>query len=202
MEIRFTKLWNRIGAKGSPKEEYAKLFSMYSEAGRFYHNFEHIKNCLTEFDSVRHLIPQPDLVELAIWYHDVIYNPKAKENEERSAQFAYDVCIHTKLTKEFGEKFKELILTTKHNTIPKEMESKFLVDIDLSTLGKPLKEFNKYSSDIRKEYSFSTEDIYRNGRKKILQAFLDKDSIYLTDFFRDKYELQARNNIASELAII
>ena len=67
MQKRFIKLWNRIGAKGSPHKEFEKLFSMYIEPQRFYHNLDHIQNCLLEFDSAKHLISQPDIVEFAIW---------------------------------------------------------------------------------------------------------------------------------------
>lgn len=196
MEKRFIALWNRIGAKGTPKEEFVKLVSMYSEPQRFYHNMNHVKNCLVELDSARSLISQPDLVELAIWYHDAIYDTRTKENEERSAQLAYDVCASAEFPETFSKGVKDLILATKHDVIPDEIDGKFLVDIDLSILGKPRQEFDEYEKNIRREYSWVPEDKYREGRSAILKMFLDRESIYLTYFFINKYEVQARENIA------
>ena len=199
MEKRFIVLLNRIGAKCNPREEFVKILSGYSEPQRHYHTLNHIKKCLDEFDSAKNLMDNPDLVEFAIWYHDIIYNPKAKDNEERSAELAYNICKDAKLSKEFGKSIKRLILTTKHDNIPKEMDAKFLIDIDLSSLGGSTKEVDENEENIRREYFFSSEEIYKEGRRKILQKFLDRERIYLTNFFRDKYELKARKNITNSL---
>nr|MBI4156127.1 N-methyl-D-aspartate receptor NMDAR2C subunit [Candidatus Woesearchaeota archaeon] len=196
MEIRFAALWNRIGAKEAHEEKFAKLVSMYSEPQRFYHNMDHVKNLLVELDSVKNPFGlQPDLVELAIWYHDAIYNTRAKDNEERSAQLAYDVCISAQLPETLGKRVKNLILATKHDVVPNGIDARVLIDIDLSILGKSPQEFDEYEKNIRKEYSWVPEDKYREGRSAILKRFLDRSEIYLTDFFRSKYEIQARENI-------
>jgi len=199
MEQKFINLWNSIGAKNSSKEEFAKLISMYAEPQRQYHTINHIKKCLDEFDMVRHLMSNSDAVEFAIWYHDIIYNPKSKENEEKSAQFAYDTCIKNQISKAFGEKVKNLILATKHNVIPKDIDSKLLLDIDLSSLGVSTEELDENERNIRKEYYFSSNEVYVKGRGTILRGFLDRESIYLTDFFKDKYEEKARKNITDSL---
>ena len=81
MRDRFIALWDRIKAQGSAEQEFSMLKSLYSESYRFYHNMTHVENCLTELDSVRNLVQQSDLVELAIWYHDAVYDVKAKNNE-------------------------------------------------------------------------------------------------------------------------
>ena len=88
MKEKFTNLWNRIKAQGSVEQEFARLKTMYLEPQRFYHNMAHIGSCLTELDSVRDLVQQPDLVEFAIWYHDAIYNPKLKDNLIKSMRKA------------------------------------------------------------------------------------------------------------------
>ncbi len=196
------RLWNQIRAQGVPKENFSKLCSMYLEHRRFYHNLNHIKSCLSEFDKSKYLIQQPGLVELAIWYHDIVYNTKTKDNEEMSAQLAYDVCLSSKLSEDFGKKVKDLILVTKHNVIPKEIDAKILIDIDLSILGKSSEEFNKYEQDIRKEYSWISKDKFKQGRKFILKRFLKRDSIYLTAFFREKYETQAGINLQKSIKLL
>ena len=195
MKDRFTNLWNRIKAQGSAEKEFDRLKTMYSEPHRFYHNMNHLESCLTELSSVQELVQQPDLVEFAIWYHDVIYDTKAKDNEEQSAQLAYAVCLDAKLPHDFANATKDLILATKHDAVPQGIDARLLIDVDLSILGKPTLEFDEYEQNIRREYSWVPEDQFRQGRSQILQMFLDRDSIYLTDFFKGKYESQARENL-------
>ncbi len=195
MKENFTNLWNRIKAQNSAEKEFARLKTMYSESHRFYHNLAHINSCLTELGSAQQLVQQPDLVEFAIWYHDVIYNPKAKYNEEKSAQLAYGVCLAAKIPEDFANRTKDLILATKHDAVPRGIDARLMIDVDLSILGKSPEEFDKYERDIRREYSWVSEDQFRQGRSAILQMFLNRYSIYLTDFFKGKYESQARANL-------
>src|SRR3989344_383367 len=195
MKEKFVNLWDRIKAQGSAEQEFARLKTMYSEPQRFYHNMAHIGSCLTELDSARDLVQQLDLVEFAIWYHDAIYNPKAKDNEKQSAQLAYGICLAAKIPNDFANRTKDLILVTKHDAVPQGIDARVLVDIDLSILGKKPEEFDEYERNIRKEYSLVPEEQFRQGRSAILQIFLSRDSIYLTDFFKGKYESQARANL-------
>jgi len=198
MKGRFIELWKRIGAQSDPDPEFTKLQTVYSQPQRFYHNIKHIGNCLVDLDSAKHLTDRLDLVELAIWYHDVIYDTQAKDNEEKSAQLAYDVCMTAKLPEELAKEAAALILATKHRGVPDGMNARILVDVDLSILGKQVQEFDEYEKNIRKEYSWVSEDQFKQGRSNILQMFLHrakKDALYSTDFFRNKYEAQAKRNL-------
>ena len=84
---RWTETWQRIG-KTPPGDLYAHLCDRYTEPQRAYHTLQHIEESLVLFASVHHLAENPVDVELAIWFHDVIYDPKASDNEERSTGFA------------------------------------------------------------------------------------------------------------------
>jgi len=93
-------------------------------------------------------------------------------------------------------------LATKHieGRIPKNIDEKFVVDIDLSILGQLQERFDEYEKNIKKEYSQIPEEKFKGGRKIILKKFLDRQNIYFTDFFRKKYELQARENLERTLS--
>ena len=41
--------------------------------------------------------------------------------------------------------------------------------------------------------------VYRMKRRSVLKAFLARPSIYCTDHFRERYEAQARSNLAAVL---
>ena len=202
MKTRFIELWKRMGAQGNLDSEFDKLRDEYFETHRFYHNIDHIRNCLVDFDSAKHLANTSDLVELAIWYHDVVYDTRAKDNEEKSAQLLYAACLTAKLPEELAKRAAVLVLATKHNLTPGNIDSKLLVDVDLAILGKPTREFDEYEKNIRKEYSWVSEDDFRKGRSGILKIFLQRaenNTLYLTDFFKDKYGTQARINLQKSI---
>ncbi|MDO8740534.1 MAG: hypothetical protein Q7J54_03080 [Candidatus Woesearchaeota archaeon] len=80
------------------------------------------------------------------------------------------------------------------------MDSRFLVDIDLSYFGKSFEEFSKNTEKIRREYDWVPEEVFKAGRATILEGFFDRPNIYLIEFFRQKYEAQARKNLERSLA--
>ena len=199
-EQRWTALWQRLGAQGDANAVYDNLIARYSEPHRAYHTLEHIGHCLDEFEQVRHLATNPDAVELALWYHDAIYDTKTKDSEERSAALAVEEARNASLPDSFGQSVANLIMATKHTTAPTDPDVQLLVDIDLSILGQSEDKFDEYERQVRKEYEWVAEDAFVAGRSSILKSFLDRTTIYSTRFFFNKYEVQARRNIAKSLA--
>lgn len=196
---RWMSLWQRIGAQGDPRAIYNDLAARYSEPHRAYHAIGHIQYCLNEFRKVRNLIVNPNAVELALWYHDAIYNTKAKDNEEKSAALAAAMIKNASLPNTLGLFVAECIMATQHTVIPTNPDIQFLVDIDLSSLGQSKSKFDENARKIRKEYEWVPEDAFAAGRSAILRSFLNRPSIYATQFFRDKYETRARKNIIRSL---
>jgi predicted metal-dependent HD superfamily phosphohydrolase len=151
---------------------------------------------------IRTLLSKPVEVEFAIWFHDCIYDTHDDKNEEKSASYAYDVAHDdAKMDDIFCLKVHDLIIATKHTSIPDEHDVKYFLDIDLSILGADSHAYEKYRMNIRKEYRWIDENEYRVGRREVLNKFLNRDNIYLTDHFRGKYEKAARKNIENELKI-
>lgn len=184
----------RIGAKGARKE-FRSLVQHYTEPHRFYHNLKHIAHCLKEFSEVRYLAMHPDEVEMALWYHDIIYNTKANDNEEKSAKEALNAAKRFGINENFGRRVYELVLATTHKNTAKNIDAQILTDVDLCIFGRPRQEFLDYDEGIRREYSWVSWEVYRKKRAEILQGFLNRKSIYVTDYFKKKYELNARRNI-------
>jgi len=200
LEQRFIELWERIGAEDNAKEEFNRLVNLYSEPGRNYHDLRHIEDCLDRLDEVKDFVENPDQLEIAIWYHDAIYDTHARDNEDESAAFVYEICKNSGTSLDFARNVSDLILLTTHNAMPENEDGKILMDIDLSILGKSPEEFDEYEEKIRQEYFWVPEKDFNEVRaEEVLQRFLDRDSIYLTDFFREKYQTQARSNIERSL---
>ena len=180
---------------GNPKEAenvLKDLLVRYSEPRRAYHNLLHI---VTMLDELEQLHADSPALTLAIWYHDAVYDPKAKDNEERSSQLAKVVISALCLPDSLGEQVCELVLATKHDEVPIEHDKQLLVDLDLMVLGKPEKVFDEYEAGIRIEYDWVSEPDFKKQRSRILQAFLDRPSIFVTESFRRRYESTAQKNL-------
>jgi predicted metal-dependent HD superfamily phosphohydrolase len=193
---RWRMLREASALPGPLDEEFAKLIACYSEPQRRYHNAHHIDDCLQEFDSVREKALWPASVEYAIWLHDVVYDPHANDNEEQSARFATE-CL--KATEDLAARVSDLILATKTHKPGITPDAALLIDIDLSILGKSRERFAEYEKGIRDEYSWVPTSVYCEKRGDILRAFLQRDRIFTTPFFFDRYEVEARTNLANSI---
>jgi predicted metal-dependent HD superfamily phosphohydrolase len=198
-EQQWLMLWQRLSAQGDAGAIYNDLVARYSEPHRAYHTLKHISHCLDKFGQVRHLATNPNAIELALWYHDAIYDTRAKDSEERSAALAKEVAKRASLSDNIGRSVASFILATKHTSAPTDSDAQLLVDIDLLILGQPKDKFDEYERQVRKEYEWVAEDAFVAGRSAVLKLFLDRPNIYATRLFRDKYEAQARRNIVSSL---
>lgn len=193
---RWQNLWYRMGRESKDVDTlYFKLVEAYSEPHRAYHNLKHVISCLQEFDTVKELAEHPDEIEMAIWFHDAVYDTHAKDNEEKSVQWATKTLIAAGVTKESVGRISDLIMVTTHNAFPAESDTRLMVDVDLAVLGKLAEDYCEYERNIRREYGWVPRVVYDKARSAILKSFLERESIYQLDIFKSKYEMQARNNI-------
>lgn len=198
-ETPWFDLWRRLGASGDPHEAYRSLVARYAEPHRAYHTLAHVDGCLAKFAEVRPLAEDPDAVEFAIWYHDAVYDTKAKDNEELSAALAKDAAKKAGFPASFCRRVVALIMATKHAAVPKDPDARLMVDIDLSILGEDEATFDEYERRIRTEYVWVPKDAFAAGRSAVLRSFLDRRHVYATWFFRYRYETRARANLARSL---
>lgn len=192
---KWTELWQKLGVKGAQESQLDALVAHYSEPHRAYHNLAHISDCLEQFEPVRSYAHNPEAVELAIWYHDVIYDPRAKDNEERSAEVAVRTAGEAGLPASFQGSVKALILATKKHDASLDRDAALMVDVDLSILGREPDRFDQYEGQIRQEYDWVSEEAFTAGRTAVLESFLARPAVYGTEFFKNRYERQARENI-------
>jgi predicted metal-dependent HD superfamily phosphohydrolase len=207
---RWRDLCRRLGAVddvdiGIP---YADLVTRYKEEWRAYHTLAHIETMFAEFDEVKAingLLPtstNKEAVEMAIWYHDAVYNPRVKQdNEGKSAELFQKIAEYLFLEPGFTEKVSQMILATKHNGICFDYDTRLLCDLDLSILGYPQEFFDDYERQIREEYRHVPEYVFAKVRsEEVLQPLLRRRSIYSTVFFRESYDWQARVNLNRSIA--
>lgn len=199
LENRWCSLFQMVENQKLVKQGFDNLVSKYSEEHRYYHTLCHVENCLNQIDLLADYISDKFCIEVAIWFHDVIYSPEQGDNEELSADYAQEFLESIELEQDQIHKIIDLILLTKHPSKPITSDEKYLIDIDLSILGADEDKYNIYESWIRKEYVHVPDDEFKLGRKKVLSSFIESDYLYCSDYFRERYEAQARQNIVCAL---
>ncbi|MBN1673601.1 MAG: N-methyl-D-aspartate receptor NMDAR2C subunit [Kiritimatiellae bacterium] len=196
---QWSSLCNTLDAKRGVRETYEGLVSLYEDGTRAYHNLCHVAQCLVEFDAVRDLAENPPIAELALWYHDAVYESKARDNEERSADRAATDLGAMGAPQELSAAVRDLILLTKHDCVPSGMDGKIIVDIDLSILAQPADVFDAYEFAVRSEYSWLADDEFWCGRAQFLKSLLARERIFHTPHFARTYERPARENLVRSL---
>lgn len=200
LKNHWLNLCNRIGLQTEVEQTFQELLNHYTEPHRYYHNLSHIQDSLTKLDLVKDFVLDKEAVELAIWFHDSIYDPSSKESEEKSASFAKQTLEKFALSPELIQRVESLILATKHTGVPKDFDEQILTDIDLSVLGEEEAKFDENYFNIRQEYKDTPDEDFMNGRRKFLQSMLERRRIFSTQFFYTRFEAKARKNIRRSIA--
>ncbi|MDR2236370.1 MAG: hypothetical protein LBE92_09615 [Chryseobacterium sp.] len=184
-----TLLWQEIEAR-------------YSEKGRYYHTLVHLEQMIHELESVKDHLSDFNGVLFSVFYHDVIYDAFSQSNEEKSAAYAVPRLEKLGLSPDRVSKIHDQIIATKAHQQSEDHDTNYLLDADLSVLGKDWQTYLDYSQKIRKEYAIYPDFLYKPGRKKVLKHFLEFKNIFKTEVFRSRYEMQAGINLKAELEIL
>jgi predicted metal-dependent HD superfamily phosphohydrolase len=178
---------------------YRELSEAYSEVHRHYHTLEHISECIALWERYKELCLEPDEVLLAIWYHDAVYDPRQRDNEERSAAWAAKDLRMLGLAPARIARVEALIRATQFHkaVMPDE---RVLLDIDLAILGAPPERFARYDRDIRHEYEHVPYWPYALGRRKVLKGFLAREKLYLTPAIAVALGTRARANLQAAVS--
>jgi predicted metal-dependent HD superfamily phosphohydrolase len=174
----------------------------YSDPQRHYHNAHHIAQCLRELEPVRALCEEPLSVSAVLLFHDYVHEPTRHDNEQRSADEAALALRAIGWSPPMIDLVREMILATRHASVPATPDAAIVTDIDLSIFGKPPDEFDAYERAIRQEYAHVPDDSFRTARTVVLRQFLTRPRIYNTDHFAGRYEMTARQNLAGSLAAL
>ncbi|SFW42407.1 MULTISPECIES: hypothetical protein [Pseudomonas] len=192
----WARVWAELGVGCAPQEPYEALIRRYGEPHRAYHTLQHLQECLQVRRFVNAACPAPAEVDLALWFHDAIYDPLRSDNELRSAQWLDDVARDSGLGDETRQRLYELVMVTRHDAAPASADEAVLVDTDLAILGAAFERFEEYDQQIRREYQFVPLPVYRQKRRQVLEGFLTRGRIYTTAPYFDAFEQQARANLA------
>jgi predicted metal-dependent HD superfamily phosphohydrolase len=193
--------------KNSDKWFENKIVAMHSEPGRFYHTLVHLEEMLGFLEFIVNETPMTDGFDyeslvLAIFFHDIIYDPKSATNEEDSAQLFQDFWKDAQCDR--GDQLKSrvvsnILATKHHNATDDDACTQLLLDMDMAVLGKTKEAYWTYAGLIRREYAFVEHQVYCEERAEVLKGFLEHPQIYGTKVMGDALETRARDNLKAEI---
>jgi predicted metal-dependent HD superfamily phosphohydrolase len=180
------QLWNEIE-------------TAYSNPKRHYHTLHHLQHLIDELSTIKEAIQDWNTILFSVFYHDLVYNPLRRDNEERSVLIMENRLQSLDVPITVTDTCKAQILATKAHSLSADTDTNYFTDADLSILGQQWNTYKEYAAAIRKEYALYPDPLYKPGRIAVLNHFLKMDPIFKTEPFFTKYENQARQNLLQEL---
>ena len=188
-------------------KRWIDLMRHYEARGRHYHNGTHLVALLRWCARYESALQRPEVVRLAIWFHDVIYRARRKDNETRSAAYAAETLAQLHLPPPLIVDAQSLIVATQRHqnaTFTEALlhDGNWFLDFDLAILGSRPEIYAAYARAIRREYRWVPGLLFRQGRRQVLHSFQQRPQLYFTETMRAELETPARQNLAAELAAL
>lgn len=192
--------WNKLGLRAPAAHVFDAIMQAYSEPHRHYHTIRHLEECFSKLEELQAEAVHMGEIELALWFHDAIYDVKRHDNEEKSAAWACACLRQANAPEAITQHVGSLILATRHHEPTTDTDAQVLLDVDLAILGAPPERFQEYEQQIRDEYRHVPLPLFTHKRRQVLEGFLKRPRIFNTAAFFERYESLARRNI--EIALL
>jgi predicted metal-dependent HD superfamily phosphohydrolase len=200
LAARWQRIVVRCPDQGRAATVGSRLIESWAEPHRCYHDLTHLQNVLAGVDELADWADDPFAVELAVWYHDAVYDGAA-DAEERSARRAVRELTALGLTADPVAEIARLVrLTVSHSPAPDDRNGAVLCDADLAVLAADPPDYAAYAAAVRREYDHIPDTDFRAGRAAILRALLAQPTLFRTPLGRSRWESPARANLTTELA--
>lgn len=200
---QFAIRWTRIGAETDSQGVYDEVVRAYAEPHRGHHNLQHILECQSMLDEFESKFQDSLAASLAFLFHDVVYDPKRNDNEEKSAMYFISVAQKANISEAAVQPIAELIRLSKPGSKLVTNDQRYFHDIDCSVLGSGWSRYLEYAKGIEKEYLtvFSLSE-YARGRADFLSGLLQKERIFETQEFHQLFDTRARENAKREIELL
>jgi predicted metal-dependent HD superfamily phosphohydrolase len=187
--------WEKLNLCLPEGDDFDVLLKNYSASNRKYHTLQHLKECFEHLAEIESHAERLGEIELAIWFHDIVYDAKRHDNESKSAEWASKCLVRVNAPVDISQRIETLILSTAKHGTPTTIDTAILSDCDLWILGSPVDRFEQYEHQIREEYKHVPSPIFKFKRQQLLRKFLNREKIFNTQHFHAKYEAKARKNM-------
>ena len=194
--------WNQLASQYSDDKSiidtlWQDILIRYQEPHRAFHTLSHLHHIFLDLDHVE----CTNSMAFAVWYHDIIYKPSSNKNEKKSAEHALAALQNLNVPLDMQHSVKNMIEATQ-NHHSDDIETQYFLDADMAILGSDASQYSEYLKALKIEYKSIPKMLYNRGRKRFIMATLAADKIYQSEYFHQRYEKQARNNLTNEMARI
>jgi predicted metal-dependent HD superfamily phosphohydrolase len=211
-EVELRRAWQQLVSAGgnaalpaaASDETLESLLARHREPHRRYHTATHVMwvlRHLHDLSAAGEGATDVPAAQLAALFHDAVYDPRATDNEARSAALAVQAATRLGWTDDRAALVHRLVMATAGHR-PADADEAALVDADLAILGAAPNEYTAYATAVRAEYAHVTDEAWRLGRATVLRGFATMDHLFSTPLMRRTREARAFANIAAELATL
>ena len=195
--------WSALaGDSPTSRTEWAAVVAAWSEPHRRYHDLAHLAAVLGVVEALAAQAGDADAVRLAAWYHDVVYDPRSAENEQRSAGRARAGLRGLVPEERIAEVERLVLLTAGHDPAPGDADGAVLCDADLAVLAAPAEAYAAYASAVRAEYAHLSDAEFTAGRIAVLERLLGLPELYRLPENAQRWSASARANLTAELSLL
>ena len=183
----------------------ARLLAGWREPHRHHHTEDHLRAVLDVVDAYADRARRPDLVRLAAWCHDAVYDPRAggDANERASADLGDALLTAAGLPTTAVTGVRRLVLLTAGHAVgPDDPDGALLCDADLAVLAAAPDDYDRYAAAIRREYAHVSEPDFRAGRAAVLRHLLALPALFRLPEPHARWEAPARANLTRELSTL
>lgn len=174
----------------------------HSKKNRYYHSLSHLEYLYQSLIIIKDKIRDWDMILFALFYHDYIYNVLKQDNEEQSAKKAVEILQTLSIEKNRISHCTDMIVATKAHNTSTNSDINYFTDADLAILGSDWKDYETYYKNVRKEYKYYPDFMYNKGRIKVLKHFISMPAIFKSDYFSQKFEIKAKENLQQEIDLL
>ncbi|MFI6867057.1 metal-dependent phosphohydrolase [Nocardia sp. NPDC050406] len=201
-DAKLLERWAALAGPGA-RTVGEDLVRRYREPHRRYHTVEHLAAMLAVIDDLAEDADDTDAVRYAAFFHDAVYAVDRGDNEERSAELAETVLAELGVEPALVAEVARLVrLTAGHAPEPDDRNGAVLCDADLAVLAADESGYAAYTSAVRAEYAHIPDELFRRGRRAVLEGLAQLPHLFRTATARVRYEAKARANLANELAAL
>lgn len=199
LAFRWARIAETLSLRGNVEQTANGILERYIEPHRAYHNVNHLAHVLRELDEYSMMPRESALAELALWFHDAVYDPQSRENEHRSAILADRVLSFHQLPVKDIDRVTALIEDTRSHIPTADPLSAIVNDCDLAILGAEPDAYARYAQAVRQEFLHLDDAAWHAGRKDFLRSMRARHRLYFSRRGYQLHENKARENIAREL---
>ncbi len=196
--VRWEQTWNELRCD-APRGAFDQVLDRWREPHRAFHTLQHLEECLVAARAVRHACEFSCEVELALWYHDAVCDPRSDNNAVKSAACVTEVLQRAGTGRSVRERIADLVRATAHDREPTTRDEAIVMDVDLAILSADTTRFESHERQLRREWGHLSESEFRSWRETSVRRLLDRPSIYRSKVFAAR-EPAARANLARSLA--